>query len=140
MMKIRNNHPLYCCLDEAEIHIVEQARRSQVFMPGDIIISAGDRKRDILCIDEGVVLVYIENEAGESIEIARLPAGSLLGEMNFVMPTHRTAHAKALNEVKASIYSYHELSAILAQNHSLAGKVFAALNLQMTHKLLGIMK
>jgi len=138
MMKAKNNHPLYCYLDEAEIRIVEQARHSQVFLPGDTIISAGDRKRDILCIDEGVVLIFIDNDADETIEIARLQAGSLLGGMNFVMPTHRTAHAKALGEVKASIYSYHELSAILAQNHSLAGKVFAALNLQMTHKLLDI--
>lgn len=139
-MKIRNDHPLYRYLEEEEIRIVEQARHSLVFMPQDIIISAGNRRRDILCIDEGIVLIFIDNVAGENIEIAQLPAGSLLGEMNFVMPTHRTASAKALTQVKASIYMYHELSAILSQNHSLAWKVFAALNLQMTHKLLGIMR
>lgn len=139
-MIVQNEHPLYRYLDEAEIRIVGQAKRSQTFMPQDIIISTGDRKRDILCIDEGQALVFIENEAGESIEVARLEAGSLIGEMNFVMPTHRTASVKALGEVKASIYPYHELSAILAQNYSLAYKIFAALNLQMTHKLLGIIK
>lgn len=135
-----NDHPLYRYLDEEEIRTVEQAKRSQVFSPQDIIISTGDRKRDILCIDEGQALVFIENEAGESIEVAILQAGSLIGEMNFVMPTHRTANVKALGEVKASIYPYYELSAILSQNCCLAYKIFAALNLQMTHKLLGILK
>lgn len=139
-MIAKNEHPLYRYLDEDEIRVVEQARRSQVFMPGDIIISTGDRKRDILCIDEGQALVFIENVVGDSIEVARLPAGSLIGEMNFVMPTHRTANVKALSEVKASIYPYHALSAILTQDCCLAYKVFAALNLQLTRKLLGIMK
>ncbi|MCK9335759.1 MAG: cyclic nucleotide-binding domain-containing protein [Candidatus Cloacimonetes bacterium] len=139
MMKKLCDHPLYRYLNEQDISKIECARHSHSYLPQELIISAGERTRDILCIDEGEVLVYIESEDGKPLEITRLPAGSLIGEMNFVMPTHRTAFVMAMGEVKVSSYRYHELTRILSKDYDLAGKLFAALNLQMTSKLLALL-
>jgi CRP-like cAMP-binding protein len=139
-MKNLNEHPLHHFLDDTEIALIDQARQQQIYSPNSLIIAAGERKRDILCIDTGEVLVYILDSNGQMQEIATLYQGSLIGEMNFVMPTHRTACVKALNEVRISRYSYSELNRILSENHNLAAKIFAALNLQMTAKLLGLIR
>ena len=139
MMKILIDHPLYRYMNEQEICKIDRARHSHRYLPQELIISAGERTRDILCIDEGEVLVYIESEDGKPLEITRLPAGTLIGEMNFVMPTHRTAFVMAMGEVKVSSYCYHELTRILREDFDLAAKVFAALNLQMTSKLLALL-
>jgi CRP-like cAMP-binding protein len=139
MMKKMNEHPLYRYLNETEIAELDRARHILNYQPQALVISIGDRSRDILCIDEGEVMVFIECENGQPQEITRMQGGSLIGEMNFVMPTHRTAFVMALSEVRISCYRYHELTAILSENHDLAAKIFAALNLQMTNKLLGLM-
>jgi CRP-like cAMP-binding protein len=139
MMKKLCDHPLYRYLNEQDISKIECARHSHSYLPQELIISAGERTRDILCIDEGEVLVYIESEDGKPLEITRLPAGSLIGEMNFVMPTIRNCFVMAMGEVKVSSYRYHELTRILSKDYDLAGKLFAALNLQMTSKLLALL-
>ncbi len=139
MIQALNSHPLFALLTEAEIAFLSEFGHTQRFVPQDSLIRIGERTRDVLCIVEGSVSVQIEDASGGIIEITRLHQGSLIGEMNFIIPTRRTANVVALTEVKAGIFPYQEFCTLLAGDPILATKIFAALNLQLTGKYLNML-
>lgn len=140
MPQLLNDHPLYCYMNKDEIAAMEKVRKSSTFIAHEAIIMIGQRNRDLMCLDEGSVSVQVEDTQGKVSEITRLHEGSLIGEMNFIIPTRRTANVIALTEVDASIYPYQELCNLLMSDSELAGKLFAALNLQLAEKYKRMMK
>ncbi|MCB5252695.1 MAG: cyclic nucleotide-binding domain-containing protein [Candidatus Cloacimonadaceae bacterium] len=130
-----NEHPLYCYMNPQEIASIEKVRIEQTFIAHESIIAIGERNRDLMCLDEGSVSIQVEDTQGTITEVARLHEGSLIGEMNYIIPTRRTANVVSLTEVVASYYPYAELCALLAQQPILAAKLFAALNIQLQMKL-----
>ncbi|PKN78935.1 MAG: hypothetical protein CVU48_06815 [Candidatus Cloacimonetes bacterium HGW-Cloacimonetes-1] len=138
MIKRHNEHPLYCYLDAAEILEMKAIAQKITYVAHEPIIQIGQRNRDILCLEEGIVSVQVEASDGAVFEVTRLSEGSLIGEMNFVIPSRRTANVVALNEVLVSVYPYQELVAILQKRPDLAHKIFAALNFQLLKKYLGM--
>lgn len=137
MVKL-NSHPLYCFLLPEEISLLKAVGKSVTFVAHEKLISIGERTRDIICLEEGTVSVQVEDIDGGVHEVARIHEGNLVGEMNFIVPTRRTANVVALTEVDTLVYPYHELCNLLENNPGLAAKVFAALNLQLIDKYLGM--
>jgi len=135
-----NSHPLYCFLNADEITLLKAVGKSVTFVAHEKLISIGERTRDIICLEEGSVSVQVEDIEGAVHEVARIHEGNLVGEMNFIVPTRRTANVVALTEVETHVYPYNELCKLLEENPSLAAKVFAALNLQLIDKYLGMIK
>lgn len=140
MIPTLNLHPLFALLTMQEITTLSKIARNQVFMAHESLIRIGERTRDVLCLIEGSVSVQIENAEGEIIEITRLHEGSLIGEMNFIIPSRRTANVVALTEVEAGIFPYQDFCKLLAVDAQLAGRVFAALNIQLTQKYLNTLR
>ncbi len=134
-----SDHPLYCFLNPEEKTLLKQVLKSQTFVAHEKIISIGERNRDIICLEEGSVSVQVEDLDGNIREVARIHEGSLVGEMNFIIPTRRTANVVALTEVEADLIYFDKLCALLKEQPVLAGKIFAALNLQLRDKYLGMM-
>lgn len=135
-----SEHPLYCYLNPQEKELLKQAMHKKTFIAHEKIITIGNRNRDIICLEEGSVSVQVEDIDGAIHEVARIHKGSLVGEMNFIIPTRRTANVVALTEVEADLISYDKLSALLKEYPSLAYKIFAALNIQLRDKYLGMME
>lgn len=135
-----NEHPLYCYLSPEEKKLLKPAISSQTFVAHEKLITIGDRNRDIICLEEGSVSVQVEDLDGNIREVARIHEGSLVGDMNFVIPTRRTANVVALTEIEADVISYEKLCAILKENADLAARIFAALNLQLKDKYLGMIQ
>ena len=133
-----NNHPLYCFLNADEIKLLKAVGKEYSYMAHERIISIGERNRDVISLEEGSVSVQIEDIDGAVHEVARIHEGNLVGEMNFIVPTRRTANVVALTEVEAYIYPYAELCNLLAAQPTLATKVFMALNIQLCEKYLGM--
>lgn len=140
MIELKNSHPLFCYLDEDQTQLVNQIRDIHAFQKGEMIIKAGDRSRDLICIDSGKVEVFTLFENGTENSIAILEAGSLIGEMNFVISTHRTANVRALEHVQVSSYPYLEFTQLLLQKPDLAAGIFAAINRQLASKLQNFVK
>ncbi|MCK9309468.1 MAG: cyclic nucleotide-binding domain-containing protein [Candidatus Cloacimonetes bacterium] len=139
-MQKLNSHPLYCYLDAAEITLLKSVALSQSYQAEETIIQTGNRSRDIICVEKGCVSIRIEDGDGKMLEVARIDEGNLIGEMNFVIPTRRTANVIALSEVQADIFPFHALCKLLKAEPVLAYKVFAALNLQLRDKFIGMLK
>lgn len=138
MIKRHNEHPLYCFLDDSEIREIKAMAQKITYVAHESIIQIGQRNRDIICLEEGIVSVQVEASDGTVFEVARLSEGSLIGEMNFVIPSRRTANVVALNEVIVSVFPYLKLSDMLSNRPDLAYKIFAALNMQLKNKYLGM--
>lgn len=132
-------HPLYHDLSNEEIAKLKGIAKWQSYMPNDLIINTGNRSRDILCIERGFVSVRITDHQGSHVEVARLKEANLIGEMNFIIPTRRTADVLALSEVEAEILPYDKLCLLLSSEPLLASKVFAALNRQLCAKYNGML-
>ena len=139
MVIIMLKHPLYHDLSTEEIDKLKSIAKYQSYMPHDLVISIGNRSRDILCIESGSVSVRISDHQGNHVEVARLKEANLIGEMNFIVPTRRTADVLALSEVEAEILPYDKLCLLLSSEPLLASKVFAALNRQLSAKYKGML-
>ncbi|MDD2227972.1 MAG: cyclic nucleotide-binding domain-containing protein [Candidatus Cloacimonetes bacterium] len=139
-MQKHNAHPLYCYLDDDEITLLKSVTVSQSYAAEETIIQAGNRSRDIICVEKGKVSIRIDGEDGKLLEVARIDEGNLIGEMNFVIPTRRTANVIALSKVQADIFPFQELCELLKTEPTLAYKVFAALNLQLRDKFIAMLK
>ena len=135
-----SEHPLYCFLNPEEKKLLKQVVESQTFVAHEKIITIGERNRDIICLEEGSVSVQVEDFDGNVREVARIHEGSLVGEMNFIIPTRRTANVVALTEVEADVIPFDKLCNLLKEEPLLAGKIFAALNLQLKDKYLGMIQ
>jgi CRP-like cAMP-binding protein len=129
-------HPLLRFLDPDDLKLLGGIVIEQDLPPGRTIIRINDRNRDIICLNEGTVAVRVEAGADGTRELTQINAPNLIGEINFIIPTRRTANVVALTPINVSIYPYLSLNVILRKNPRLAYKLFAALNQTLVQKYL----
>jgi CRP-like cAMP-binding protein len=123
-----------------EKQLLKQVSQTKTFVAHEKLITIGERKRDIIILLEGSVSVQVEDFEGAIHEVARIHEGNLVGEMNFVIPTRRTANVVALTEIETEILPYDRLSILLKEQPVLAYKIFSALNMQLREKYLGMVE
>ncbi|MFP4644075.1 MAG: cyclic nucleotide-binding domain-containing protein [Spirochaetales bacterium] len=85
---------IFRMLDEEQIR--ELARRSaeQTYYPGEVLVREGERRSDLIIVTSGIVSVRKRQGRG-GVEIARLGAGSVLGEMSLLTGAPRSATVSA---------------------------------------------
>ncbi len=64
---------------------------------GKIVVRAGDPGNSAFLIQSGIVRVYVEHQ-GKQVELARLGAGQIFGEMALVFDEKRTATVEAAED------------------------------------------
>lgn len=72
---------------------------------GQIVIKEGELGTQAYLIQSGQVKVYITKDNGEEVELTRLDAGQIFGEMIFVFDRPRTASVKALSDTNLIVIS-----------------------------------
>lgn len=99
-----------------EAHLATLASRSQVraLPPGTLLIRQGDRGDSLFAVGSGVLSVRIAGRNGER-EVARLGAGSLVGEFMLLEGQERTASVVALEDSCALEISRQALSPLLME-------------------------
>ena len=70
------------------------SKYSRSYATGDILFSKGESDRDIYFILSGEVGIFLDDPGGEK-KLARIPSGSFLGEMAYLLSEPRTASARA---------------------------------------------
>lgn len=113
-------------LSPAEQEQISAASEVITFQPGDVIVSAGDRNRDLFIITQGSAAVVLPDDQEKLVY--QLKERDLIGEINFILPVRRSATVKALTEMQVIRFDYTQTMAFLADNLSVAAKLFAALN------------
>jgi CRP-like cAMP-binding protein len=129
-----NDDDLLKYLNEEERISIAPASEIMTFQPGEVIVTAGDRTRDLFIIRKGSASVVLSDDHEKMV--FELTERDLIGEINFVLPVRRSATVKALTELVAIRYDYNKTMAFLNDNLVMAAKVFAALNDILAGKLI----
>ena len=82
----QNLNPLLKYLNKNELNKVAPAIKTEKYQDGDLIISLGDRNRDILIINKGLTSILILDENGVEKKVAELPEGEIIGEYTLGEP------------------------------------------------------
>ena len=85
---------IFRMLDDEQIR--ELARRSteQTYYPGEVLVREGERRSDLIIVTSGIVSVRKRQGRG-GVEMARLGAGSVIGEMSLLTGAPRSATISA---------------------------------------------
>lgn len=71
---------------------------------GQVVIREGEYGQDAYLVQSGEVSVFITKD-GEDVELARLGAGQIVGEMAFVFDAPRTASVRAVQDSNLIVIS-----------------------------------
>ncbi len=93
------NAKIFSVLSEEQIDILTEYATCHTYHPEEEIVSQGNDDNALLIITSGVVQVIKKNEKGREIEIARLGAGDIIGEMSLLTGEKRSATVKAMVQV-----------------------------------------
>lgn len=119
--------------DDNELKKLADITTTKVYQPEDLIIKEGERDRSLLLVNKGIVKVVISKDGQQ--QTIPLPAGVIVGELNFTIPLHRTADVRALEETEVIIFNYHDLCQLLVSDDDLAIKLFNAINLLLIDRI-----
>ena len=134
--KIRNTNPLLKYLDKNELKKIDEIKQTEKYHNDELIVTLGNRNRDIMIINKGIVAILIINENGKEINVATLPEGEIIGELNFVIPVRRSANVKAINNVEICRFPYKKFTELLKTEPLIASKIFAAVNDSLAEKMM----
>jgi membrane protein len=102
------------------------AKYGQTFNPGDTLIHEGDSTREAILVHAGKVGVYKQLEHGER-KLVELGAGSLVGEMSYLLNEKRTATIRAESEVVAIVLPPHMLEELMQFSAPLSRQIISTL-------------
>jgi len=129
-----NDDDLLKYMSDDEIKSFHVVQDTLVFQPGDYITRSGERDRDMYVILKGTAGIYLSNYPDKVF--LELTERNLIGEINFILPTRRSASVRAITELKVIRYDYKRTVAFLAEHITIAAKFFAALNDILGKKLI----
>ena len=122
-------------LDKNEIEKVSSICKQCVFQENIIVFSAGDRNRDILVIEAGIIDVLLVDAKGNDYIVTQLTDGDVIGEMNFILPLRRTASIKTRTKTKIVTIPYQEFVVLISNEVEISVKIFKAINEILAEKL-----
>jgi len=118
-----------------ELDLLKQIEISETFQPGQLIISLGERNRDIIIIQSGTAEIMSPDQSGQTVILAEISAGELLGEMNFVIPLRRTASIRAKSDILVIRYPYKLLCNLFLTHITLGINFLQTINEYQSRKL-----
>ncbi|MEA1973491.1 MAG: cyclic nucleotide-binding domain-containing protein [Candidatus Cloacimonadota bacterium] len=132
-IKILKKNKLLKFFDNHDIEKIKNIAKIEQYEHLDSIIVLGESNRDIFAVIEGEVSVWAIIK-GKSIEMIKLGPGTIIGDMNFVIPTRRTANVSAIDDVTIIRFPYKKMLPLLTENQDIANKFFSAINLGLGEK------
>ncbi|MFW5994663.1 MAG: mechanosensitive ion channel domain-containing protein [Spirochaetia bacterium] len=81
-------------LTDEHIHMLAERSTERTYYPGEVIVREGERRSELLIITSGITTVNKRKGRG-GVELARLGAGSVLGEMSLLTGAPRSATVTA---------------------------------------------
>jgi hypothetical protein len=114
--------PLFEDVDEPHISEFLSACRKVEFTAGQTAIASNDPSTDVYLLTRGYVEVTKETH-GRKIAIATLGPGELIGEMNMLLNTGRTASVVALTKAQAIVISEETFRSLFEKDPVLVARI-----------------
>jgi CRP-like cAMP-binding protein len=93
--------PLFCAFEEATLQQLLNSLELRSFTQGDMLIEEGEEADGVFLICYGEIDISRRTQEGETIDLATVGPGSLVGEMGLITNLPRVATATASDEVWA---------------------------------------
>lgn len=119
--------PLLGVLEEHELSTLAGRTREEVFMPGTVIMAAGEPGDCLYIVLDGVVQIVYPTRSGE-FELARMGPGNFFGEMALLNDQPRSATVRAVEPVRALVLDKGDFRAIISQSPALALKLLEVMS------------
>jgi CRP-like cAMP-binding protein len=118
-------------MNEPELHLFHKYLEDRAFKRGDRICTEGEETEGMFLISLGTLSVTRETSKNQSVELVRLPAPTVVGEISLITGWKATANVVADTEAHAALLS-HEAFGALGQT---ATTIVAKLNRNIAHVL-----
>ncbi len=125
---MQTNHDFYKDFSPEERKLLQQIEVIEDYPSEQMIISIGERNRDILFIKSGTADIITTDISGQDKVIGEISSGEILGEMNFVIPLRRTASIRAKTHTSVIRYPYKSLCQLLLSEVYLGARFLKAIN------------
>lgn len=121
-------------MKDDEIFRISRFVRIDKLDPEEYLFHDGDRSMDFYVVLEGVLSVQKDTPFGPQI-LAKLGAGEIIGEMNFIDRTERSSDAVAVNPSTCAAFSFTALDQIMDEDKELAAGLHWAFWRSLTVKV-----
>jgi CRP-like cAMP-binding protein len=122
-------------LDDAARKVLLSVARPASFAKGARLLRQGDASRGAYVLREGAVDATVVLPGGETLNVARLEAGDVLGETALIERSTCTASVTALTAVEAWLVEREDFRSLVAQREPAALHVQHAITLILSAKL-----
>ena len=120
---------------EDRVRLLESAN-PETFQPGSVIIRQGEELKNIFVILDGEVVVeQINPSETETMELARLGVGSVLGEMSFLTGERTSATVKTMTEVDVLCLPHRDLRVFLREDPAFSAQFYKSLAVTLASRL-----
>jgi NTE family protein len=119
--------PLLKGLDGLELAILVGSEQVQVFEPGDLIVTRGQRLSQMYLLLSGLVRVRAPDANNEERDLAELGPGACLGELSLLTGEPASATATALAHTHALVVTQESLLAAIEHSTALSRNLIAIL-------------
>ena len=99
---------------------------TRYYRPGQIIFSEGQASQSLYLVNKGIVVIQ-KMKTSTSVELARVYANEVIGELSFFDRNCRSATAVAFNEVELTEIDFESLDRVFESTPSYLKTIIAAM-------------
>lgn len=121
-------------LTDEDRRLLMQNAEHASYAPEEVILREGDRRHALFVIRSGEVRVE-RSHMGFNLEIARLPAGEVFGEMSLIEEHPASASVIAAQPVEVVIIDESAVRSLVERDAAFAGRFYQSLALILSHRL-----
>ena len=128
------DHRFLKYLDEGDWEKLDASTERQRFAPDEVILAEGDRRHALFVIEQGAARVE-RRHAEFHLEIARLEAGEVFGEMSFVEGYSASASVVADEDCEVAVIEGDAVDRLIAADDRFAARFYRSLAEVLSQRL-----
>jgi CRP-like cAMP-binding protein len=121
---------MFRVLSPSERRGLAELCEERLYAPGEVIVKQGDETTQLYVIERGEVMVSVHRpgaQRSESVEVAKLGAGKVFGEMALVTGDKRQATVRAVTSCQLLVVGRAAMQPIMQKSPDLAERMSAVL-------------
>jgi CRP-like cAMP-binding protein len=95
----------------------------RLYARGEVVVHQGDDSREFFILESGEVAVTVQRSGAADVEVARLGAGKIFGEMAFLTGDKRNATVAAVSDCSILVVGHDAAQQILMRSPELAERM-----------------
>lgn len=131
--KTLENIPLFSGVKESELKIISSHAITRNYPKNTIVISEGDITNTLYVIHSGKVKVFLNDEHGKEVILARLEPNEYFGELSLLDGEARSASIMTLEPTTVAVISKADFDAYLISNPTVALTLLENLTKKVRH-------